>query len=214
MQLDFLIVLFKNRKKRKIIKRYHTEKRALAKFNELIKENKSVLYPKLVENAEPSDYEIAILTNKTKIQKSLFLTDDLGRNIPVNLENPEYVFLKIEKYYIEEFIYDWQTKTKISLIDLVKKYCKTKDLKSIYTLNNKICIQIDSDVKVFSLKDKNESVRFLDSIQDYFLTVGRYDAIFVKDISSAQRKWIYGVLEDKGFEKKRLYRLKTTFSKR
>lgn len=212
--MDFLIVLFKNRKKRKIIKRYHTEKRALAKFNELIKENKSVLFPKLVENAEPSDYEIAILTNKTKIQNSLFLTDDLGRNIPVNLENPEYVFLKIEKYYIEDLIYDWQTKTKISLIDLVNNYCKTKDLKSIYTLNNKICIQIDSDVKVFSLKDKNESVRFLDSIQDYFFTVGRYDAIFVKDISSAQRKWIYGVLEDKGFEKKRLYRLKTTFSKR
>ena len=99
-------------------------------------------------------------------------------------------------------------------MDLVKKYCKTKNLKSIYTLNNKICIQVDSDVKVFSLKDKNESVRFLDSLQDYFFTIGRYDAIFVKDISNAQRKWIYEVLEEKGFEKKRLYRLKTTFSKR
>lgn len=214
MQLDFLIVLFKNKKKRKIIKRYRTEKRALDKFNELIKDNKTVLFPKLVENAEPSDYELSILTNKTKIQNSLFLTDNLGRNIPVNLENPEYVFLKIEKYLIEETIYDWQTKTKISLVDLVKKYCKTKNLKSIYTLNNKICIQIDSDVKVFSLKDKNESVRFLDSLQDYFFTIKRYDAIFVKDVSNAQRKWIYEVLEEKGFEKKRLYRLKTTFSKR
>ena len=212
--MDFLIVLFKNRKKRKIIKRYRTEKRSLDKFNELVKQSSSVLFPKLIENAEESNYELAILTNKTKIQNSLFLTDDLGRNVPVNLENPEYVFLKIEKYYIEESIYDWQTKTKISLIDLVKKYCKTKDLKSIYTLNNKICIQIDSDVKVFSLKDKNESVRFLDSIQDYFFSIGRGDAMFVKDISTAQRKWIYGVLEDKGFEKKRLYRLKTTFSKR
>ena len=212
--MDFLIVLFKNKKKRKIIKRYRTEKRALDKFNELIKDNKTVLFPKLVENAEPSDYELSILTNKTKIQNSLFLTDNLGRNIPVNLENPEYVFLKIEKYLIEETIYDWQTKTKISLVDLVKKYCKTKNLKSIYTLNNKICIQIDSDVKVFSLKDKNESVRFLDSLQDYFFTIKRYDAIFVKDVSNAQRKWIYEVLEEKGFEKKRLYRLKTTFSKR
>ena len=212
--MDFLIVLFKNKKKRKIIKRYRTEKRALDKFNELIKDNKTVLFPKLVENAEPSDYELSILTNKTKIQNSLFLTDNLGRNIPVNLENPEYVFLKIEKYLIEETIYDWQTKTKISLVGLVKKYCKTKNLKSIYTLNNKICIQIDSDVKVFSLKDKNESVRFLDSLQDYFFTIKRYDAIFVKDVSNAQRKWIYEVLEEKGFEKKRLYRLKTTFSKR
>jgi len=38
--------------------------------------------------------------------------------------------------------------------------------------------------------------------------------MFIKDVSSAQRKWIYQTLEDKGFDKKRLYRLKTTFSKR
>ena len=157
---------------------------------------------------------MAILTNKTKIQNSLFLTDDLGRNVPVNLENPEYVFLKIEKYYTEELIYDWQNKSKITLLSLVKTYCKTKDLKSIFTLNNKICIQINSDVSVFSLKDKDESIRFLESLQDYFISVGRSDGIFVRDVSTAQRKWIYGVLEEKGFEKKRLYRLKTTFSKR
>ena len=57
-------------------------------------------------------------------------------------------------------------------------------------------------------------IRFLESLQDYFISVGRSDGIFVRDVSTAQRKWIYGVLEEKGFEKKRLYRLKTTFSKR
>jgi len=40
------------------------------------------------------------------------------------------------------------------------------------------------------------------------------DAFFVRDISNAQRKWIYDVLNKKGFDKQRLYRLKTTFSKR
>jgi len=87
-------------------------------------------------------------------------------------------------------------------------------LKSIFTLHNKICIQIDEDVSIFSLKDKNESDRLLESLQTYFIDNSRVDAIFVRDISSAQRKWIYKVLEDKGFDKKRLYRLKTTFSKR
>ena len=48
----------------------------------------------------------------------------------------------------------------------------------------------------------------------YFFNSNRFDAIFVKDISTAQRKWIYSVLTEKGFDKKRLYRLKTTFSKR
>ena len=69
-------------------------------------------------------------------------------------------------------------------------------------------------MSIFSLKDKNESDRLLESLQTYFIDNSRVDAIFVRDISSAQRKWIYKVLEDKGFDKKRLYRLKTTFSKR
>jgi len=81
-------------------------------------------------------------------------------------------------------------------------------------LNNKICIQTNDDVNVFSLKDTDESHRFLDVCQNYFYENNRQDGIFVKDVSSAQRKWLYDIMEKKGFDKKRLYRLKTTFSKR
>lgn len=214
MKGAYLIVLFKNKKKRKIIKSYLTKNTAINKFNDMLLKNGDIYFEKVIENATPSNYELGLLTNKTKIQQSLFLTDDLGRNTPVNLENPEYVFLNIKKYKVEETIFDWQTQSKITFLELIKKYGKTKNLKSIFTLHNKICIQIDEDVSIFSLKDKNESDRLLESLQTYFIDNSRVDAIFVRDISSAQRKWIYKVLEDKGFDKKRLYRLKTTFSKR
>ncbi len=55
------------------------------------------------------------LTNQSKIQESIFVTDDLGRNTVVNLENPEYVFLDLKKYKIEEKVYDWQSKEKITI---------------------------------------------------------------------------------------------------
>lgn len=206
--------MFKNKKKRKIIKRYDTEKRAIEKYNSLIKENNEIIFEKLVENAEETNYELGLITNQKKIQDSLFLTDELGRNITVNLENPDYVFTKISKFKIEELIYDWQDRKKISLKEFINKYCKSKDLKNIFSLNNKICVQIDEDVTVFSLKDTNESHRFIDVLEEYFYQSKRSDAIFVKDVSSAQRKWIYDILNKKGFDKKRLYRLKTTFSKR
>ena len=138
----------------------------------------------------------------------------MGRNNPVNLEDPEYVFLDIKSYRLEETIFDWQTKLKITLEQLIKKYCKSKDLKNIFTLHNKLCIQINEDVSTFSLKNKEESDRLLDALQNAFLELKRADAIFVRDVSNAQRKWLYQILEDKGFDKKRLYRLKTTFSKR
>lgn len=206
--------MFKNKKKRKIIKRYDTEKRAIEKYNSLIKENNEIIFEKLVENAEETNYELGLITNQKKIQDSLFLTDELGRNITVNLENPDYVFTKISKFKIEELIYDWQDRKKISLKEFINKYCKSKDLKNIFSLNNKICVQIDEDVTVFSLKDANESHRFIEVLEEYFYQNKRSDAIFVKDVSSAQRKWIYDILNKKGFDKKRLYRLKTTFSKR
>lgn len=214
MDNKFLIILFKNKKKRKIIKRYSTESIAKNKFKELISINQKILFHKEIENATPCNYELGLLTNTTNIQNSLFITDDLGRNNTVNLENPDYVFLDIKKYKIEETIFDWQQQKKITVNELLKKYCKINELKSIFTLHNKLCIQIDLNVCVFSLKDSSDSERLLDVLQKFFIDNSRMDAIFVKDVSSAQRKWIYKVLEEKGFDKKRLYRLKTTFSKR
>jgi hypothetical protein len=213
MKDNYIIVLFKNRKRKKIIKRYATEKQATIFFNNMITNN-NVVFEKKIENAESVDYEIGLLSKNQSFQPSLFITDDYGRNNPVNLENPEYVFLNIKKYKVEELIFDWQKQKKISFHDFLKSYCKLKDFKNIFTLNNKICIQVDDDVNVFSLKDSDESDRFLDVLQDYFYSHNRKDGIFVKDVSTPQRKWLYEVMEKKGFDKKRLYRLKTTFSKR
>lgn len=213
MNRNYLIVLFKNKKKRKIINSYTTEVRAKKRFDELIKNNK-IVFEKLVENATPVDYEIGLLTNTTNVQKSLFITDELGRNNPVNLENPDYVFLDLKKYSVEETIFDWQTQNKISFDELVSVYCNNAELKNIFTLHNKICIQLDSDISLFSLKDKTDSERLLNVIEEYFYNNKRLDAIFVRDVSSAQRKWLYNLLVQKGYDKKRLYRLKTTFSKR
>lgn len=213
MSNNFLVVLFKNRKRKKIIKRFSTEKRAYDYFNSLIKSNQ-VDFEKRIENATEVDYELGLITSTTNVQKSLFVTDEMGRNNPVNLEHSDYVFLEIKKYKVEETIFDWQTSNKVTLSEIVENYCKTNELKNIFTLNNKVCIQINEDVFAFSLKDKDEAYRFLESFQDYFIQKSRTDAMFVRDISIAQRKWIYNMLEEKGFDKKRLYRLKTTFSKR
>lgn len=206
--------MFKNNKKKKLIKTYNTEISATKKFKHLIQKNKDVIFHKEVENAEDCEFYLSIITNQTKIQKSLFITDDLGRNKPVFIENPEYVFLDIKEYKVEETIYDWSTNTKITFLDLIEKYCNKKDLKSIFTLNNKLCIQIDENINLFSLKNKSDSERLLQVMEKYFMDNSRSDAFFVRDISSAQRKWTYKLLEDKGYDKNKLYRLKTTFSKR
>ena len=87
MDSNYLIVLFKNKKKRKIIKRYTKEKSAINFFKDLIEQQNKIIFPKIIENAEETSYTLGLLTNTTNVQKSLFLKDDLGRNIPANIEN-------------------------------------------------------------------------------------------------------------------------------
>jgi hypothetical protein len=211
---NYIIVLFKNRKKRKIIKCYTTEKNATSFFKKLVKENKEIIFDRKIENATPVNYHIGLLTNQSNVQNTLHFVDDLGRNHVANLQDKDYVFIDIEKYNVEEKIYDYQLKDKISFSEFLKKYCSNNELKNIFSLNNKICIQINETISLFSLKDIDESFRFLNILEKHFYENSRMDAIIVRDVSNAQRKWIYSVLEEMGFDKKNLYRQKTTFSKR
>ena len=102
-------------------------------FDKMISGN-NIIFDKKIENATNVEYELGLLTKTIKIQKSLFITDDLGRNNPVNIDDPEYVFLDIKKYRIEESLFDWQTQEKITTTQLDKKYLKSKDLKNIFTI--------------------------------------------------------------------------------
>ena len=87
-------------------------------------------------------------------------------------------------------------------------------MKSISTLHNKLIIQVNENFFVFSLKNVEDSHRLLETMENYYRKNSRNDAIFVKDISTTQRKWMYDLLIKKGFDKQKLYRQTTTFSKR
>ena len=145
------------------------------------------------------DFGNATETATKEFQKKYKLEDD-GMSI-----------LQIKPYKEEELIYDVQKKIKISSKDLIKSYLKGDGLKMVSVLNNKIVIQKDEDIKLFSLKNEKESSRFIDCLSSHFFKIKRGDCLFVKDYSSPQRKYLYGLLESNGFDKKVLYRKFTTY---
>lgn len=211
---NYVLVLFKNKKKRKIIKRYYTEKNAKKQFDTLIKKNSEIIFEKKIENTDEVVFHLGLLTNKIKTQNTLVLIDDLGRNEIAKLDDKNYVFIDIKNYNIEEKLYDYQKKTKITFNEFIKFYCKNTNLKNIFSINNKVCVQEDENIFLFSFKNINESNRFLNLLESFFFNNNRNDSIFVRDVSITQRKWIYDMLEKHGFNKKNLYRQKTTFLKK
>jgi hypothetical protein len=208
---NYLIVLFKNKKRKRIIKKFVTLSRAKNLYKELINESKDVIFEVLVENGKECKFELGLVENRTNQSAPVYMTDEYGRSVKVKLEEDGMSLLEITPYREEELIYDVQNKIKITSQEMIKKYFKGDGLKMLSVLNNKAILQKDEETYLFSLKNESECSRFVDCLSSYFFKTKRGDCLFVKDYSSAQRKYLYNLLESNGFDKKVLYRKFTTY---
>jgi hypothetical protein len=207
---NYVVVLFKNKKKKKIIKKFITFSRAKQFYDKLIKESNEVLFEVKVEGGFECRYEVGIVEMSSKQLIPVYMTDEYGRNIKVKLDEDGMTLFKIEPYKKEETIYDIREQKKITTQTFIKKYLRGDGLKMMSVLNNKIVLQEDEKIHLFTLKSESESSRFVDNLSSYFFKIKRGDCLFIKDYSTAQRKSLYSLLESAGIDKKILYRKFTT----
>jgi hypothetical protein len=207
---NYLIVLFKNKKKKKIINKFKTYKRSKDFFDKLISISNNVLFSKEYENGVKSKYELALIEKMPNNNSPIYIKDELGRNIKVELDNSEYKITKIENYYEEEYILDYSNSKKINSQEFIKKYLNPKGFKLISKLNNKVVVQNDNKINLFTLKNEEDCFRFIDCLSENFRLEKRTDCIFVKDYSIIQRKYLYDLLVNYGFPKDYLFRQSTT----
>lgn len=212
--MNYLVVLFKNKKRKKIIKSFIRKNVAEKFYTKKIDESNEIKFNVQVENSEECIYELGLVSTTSEIQMDLFVQDDIGRNIKILVDDNRFNILKLQSYNIEEKIQDWSLNKRITYDDFFKRYFSNRDLKNIFTIHNKLFIQKDDEINVFSLKNSDESKRLMRVIELHLLSEKRADGIFVSDRDTIQRKYLYNILEEKGFNKNKLYRQSTTFSKR
>jgi len=208
---NYLVVLFKNKKKKRIIKKFITLKMAKSFYEKKVRESSEVIFDVEVENGKPCNYEIGLVELSSQQLVPVYITDEMGRNVKVKLEENGMTLFQINSYKKEELIYDLQKKKKINTQDLIRSYLRGDGVKMVSSLNNKIVIQKDVDLWLFSVKNENESKRFIDCLSSHFFKIKKGDCILVKDSSSAQKKYLFDLLEERGIDKKILYRKFTTY---
>ena len=208
--MNYLVVLFKNKIKKKIINKFKTSKKANDYYKSLMEVSDQVIFHKKYENGLECSYELALLEKTTGTFLPVFLKDEFGRNIKISLDDDDYNISTINRYYCEELILDYQTNLKINSEQFIKKYLNGTGLKLISKLNNKIIVQNDDVFNLFTLKNDDDGERFIDSVSEHILEQKKMDCIFVKDYSTTQRKYLYNLLEEKGFSKQYLQRQTTT----
>ena len=208
---NYLIVLFENKVKKKIIKKYITYNKAKTFYNKLLLQSNEIIFRKEIVGGNESSFELGLVELSSKQLLPIYITDEMGRSVKVKLENDNMTLVEISPYNIEETIWDVAKNRKITVKELITKYLKKDGVKLISSIHNKVVVQNNEFINLFTLKTEQESHRFLDCISSYFFKIKRGDCIFVKDTSNAQRKEIFSLLEKNGFSKQRLYRKFTTF---
>ena len=76
----------------------------------------------------------------------------------------------------------------------------------IFTLNNKLFMQNENDIKLYGNKNIKDTERLFDLIREDLLNKKKNNFIFVKDINTNQRISLYNLLESKGFKRTELFR--------
>jgi hypothetical protein len=202
--INYQIVLFKNNKKKKIIKSFVTLDNAKIFYNKKINENLKVSFSKQYENGKRCDFTLGLIELKKSIDSKFNYIDDIGRN--VSIISDEFTIIDYKKYLQEELLYDVFNKEKIEYSKFISNIHSKEGFCLISQLNNKIVVQNNEIIELYSLKNEMDSYRLLDVIS----MEPKKNFILIPEVSKEQKKYLYDTLSNRGLDKKMLYRVSTT----
>ena len=87
--MNYFVVLFKNKERKKIINKFKTFERCDDFYKKLLDQNKNVVFEKQVENTKDCDFEIGLLEKTNTNFDSLFVKDNMGRQVKVEIDDPD-----------------------------------------------------------------------------------------------------------------------------
>lgn len=203
----YFIVLFCNKKRVKIL--YRCMQRTTV--YEYWREYKTQRKPRFIKlqggkRKQELVYELLLIFPNNRWATNPWVKDSLGRNIEAKIEDNKFRIKEIIPYWEEEYVYDFQIKKRIRYHEMIEKILPIKEITQIFTLNKNLFVQVDDDVKMYGNKNKDDAARLFEILREDILNKNRGNFIFVKDITTHQRKLLYDLLVSKGFNRRELFR--------
>ena len=203
----YFIVLFCNKKKVKILykcmkrttvydywREFRTEKKPRYVKQQGGKRNRELIY------------ELGLIFPNNRWATQVWVKDSLGRNEPANIEDGKFRIKEIVPYWEEELIYDYSIKKRIRYHQMMEYIESVTEIAQIFTLNNKLFVKVEDDIRLFGNKNIKDADRLLELVKEDLLKKKRGNFIFVRDVTTHQRTLLYDLLESKGFKRQELFR--------
>lgn len=207
MNKKYSIVLFCNKKRVKVL--YSCQKRTTV--HDYWSEFKTQKKPRFLKQQsgkrnQEALYELGLIFPNNRWATKTYVKDSLGRLIEAKIEDNKFRIKELIPYWKEELIYDHQLKKRIRYHEMLDEIMGINEIGQIFTLNNKLFVQNENDIKLYGNKNINDAERLFDLVREDLLKKKKGNFIFVKDVTTAQRKILYTLLESKGFKRTELFR--------
>lgn len=152
-------------------------------------------------------FELALVFPKTRWSTKTYSKDELGRNVEIKLDNDDKQRIKyLIPYWEEELIYDYDVKKRIHYHQMMYYINGIQDIAQIFTLNNKVIVQVEDTIKMYGNKNIDDANRLFETIKSDLLKRNKGNFIFIKDVTTHQRSLLYDFLEKRGYNREVLFR--------
>jgi hypothetical protein len=205
----YQIILFCNKERKKLF--YKTIN--ITAIRDLWYELKTEKKPRFLKEYggkrnQKLEFELGLIypDNRWAKTKTVTKRDDFGRLIDVGVDMKGYRLKEMIPYWVEEKVYDHDNKKHIRYHELLEIFEEVSEIAQVFTLNTKLFLQIEDKVRMFGNKNLSDSDRLFDLLREDLLNSKKGNFIFVKDITTQQRKTLYNLLEKKGYKRTELFR--------
>jgi len=203
----YFIILFCNRRKKKVIHKSAKRSTIMDVWRE-IRTQKQPPYVKLNSGKKrtPLTYELALVYPNNRWAVKTYSKDELGRNFEVKMKDEKQRIKDIIPFWEEELIYDYESKKRIRYHQMMQYISTITEIGQIFTLNNKLFVQVENNIRLFGNKNIDDTNRLFDIVREELVKKKKTNFIFVKDITTHQRILLYDLLESKGYKRTELFR--------
>lgn len=205
----YSIVLFLNKKQVKIMYQCNNKKTIYKHWREY-KKIKPPRFPQeqVGKRKRPANYELGLVfpMNRWVPEDRFFVRDSIGRLVEALIDDETRRIKELIPFWEEELIYDYENKKRIPYESFLEIAMEVEGISQLFTLNNKLFIQTDDNIRMFGNKNINDAQRLFEITREDLIYNRKGNYIFVKDLSTPQRTNLYDLLESKGYKRTELFR--------
>jgi len=203
----YFIVLFCNKKRIKVFNRSMKRTTIYEHWYEYKTEKKPrFVQLQITKRNQEAVYELALIFTNNRWAKKTYVRDSLGRLVEAKIEDDKFRIKEIIPYWKEELIYDFQKKTRLRYHQILEQILSMTGVGQIFTLNNKLFVQVDDEIFLFGNKNIKDATRLFEIVREDVLKKKKTNFLFVRDVTTSQRKNLYKILEEKGYKRTELFR--------